>query len=117
MAVPAGLGGGEEMGGVRVVKHYMQRVAIQGSPSTISAITKIFQQNAKGNTANHPPLQEIFSKSWKLGDQLITEKRLITSEDIDRSPILSGDHFYAHEKDTDFKEPCSKNRWLMAILF
>ena len=98
---PGRAGGGEEMGGTRGVKHYMQRVAIQGSPTTISAITKVYQQNAKGNNDGIHPFKKYFEE-LRVGDQIITNKRLITSEDIDRFANLSGDHFYAHLKETDF---------------
>ncbi len=98
---PGRAGGGEEMGGVRGVKHYMQRVAIQGSPTTITAITQSYQPNARGiQTAVHP-FRKYFEE-LQVGDQVITEKRKITSEDIDAFADLSGDHFYAHKKDTDF---------------
>jgi oxepin-CoA hydrolase / 3-oxo-5,6-dehydrosuberyl-CoA semialdehyde dehydrogenase len=98
---PGRAGGGEEMGGVRGVKHYMQRVAIQGSPSTITAITKSFQPNAKGIQSNVHPFRKYYEE-LQVGDQVITAKRKITSEDIDAFAALSGDHFYAHKKDTDF---------------
>lgn len=98
---PGRAGGGEEMGGMRGVKHYMQRVAIQGSPTSITAITKVYQQNAKGNNDVIHPFKKYFEE-LEVGDQIVTEKRLITSEDIDRFANLSGDHFYAHLKQTDF---------------
>ena len=98
---PGRAGGGEEMGGIRGVKHYMQRVAIQGSPTSITAITRIYQQNAKGNTDGKHPFKKYFEE-LQIGDQIITGKKLITSEDIDRFADLSGDHFYAHLRDTDF---------------
>jgi oxepin-CoA hydrolase/3-oxo-5,6-dehydrosuberyl-CoA semialdehyde dehydrogenase len=98
---PGRAGGGEEMGGIRGVKHYMQRVAIQGSPTTITAITKVYQQNAKGNNDGIHPFKKYFEE-LQVGDQIITEKRLITSEDIDRFANLSSDHFYAHLNETDF---------------
>ncbi len=98
---PGRAGGGEEMGGIRGIKHYMQRVAIQGSPTTITAITNIYQQNAKGNANTIHPFKKYFEE-LNVGDQIITEKRTITSEDIDRFADLSGDHFYAHLKNTDF---------------
>ena len=98
---PGRAGGGEEMGGTRGVKHYMQRVAIQGSPTTISAITKVYQQNAKGNNDGIHPFKKYFEE-LRVGDQIITNKRLISSEDIDSFADLSGDHFYAHLKETDF---------------
>ncbi len=98
---PGRAGGGEEMGGMRGVKHYMQRVAIQGSPTTITAITKTFQPGAKGITGAKHPFKKYFEE-LQIGDQIITEKRIITSEDIDAFANLSGDHFYAHKKTSDF---------------
>lgn len=98
---PGRAGGGEEMGGMRGVKHYMQRVAVQGSPDMITAVSNVFQPGAKGNIDTKHPFKKYFEE-LEIGDQLVTEKRLITSEDIDRFADLSGDHFYAHLKDTDF---------------
>ena len=99
---PGRAGGGEEMGGVRGVKHYMQRVAIQGSPTTITAITQQYQPNAKGIQTPIHPFRKYFEE-LQVGDQITTEKRIITSEDIDAFAELSGDHFYAHKTSTDFK--------------
>ena len=98
---PGRAGGGEEMGGIRGVKHYMQRVAIQGSPDMITAISNVYQAGAKGNTDGIHPFKKYFDE-LQIGDQLLTEKRLITADDIDRFADLSGDHFYAHLRDTDF---------------
>lgn len=100
---PGRAGGGEEMGGIRGVKHYMQRVAIQGSPTTITEITNVYQPNAKGKDPGKHPFQKYFEE-LEIGDQLITAKRVITSEDIDRFADLSGDHFYAHIKTTNFTD-------------
>ena len=98
---PGRAGGGEEMGGIRGVKHYMQRVAIQGSPDMITAISNIYQPGSKGNIEDKHPFKKYFDE-LQIGDQLLTEKRLITAEDIDQFADLSGDHFYAHLRDTDF---------------
>ncbi len=98
---PGRAGGGEEMGGLRGVKHYLQRTALQGSPTTITAITNVYQPNAKGKEPGKHPFKKYFEE-LQIGDQIITEKRTITSEDIDRFADLSGDHFYAHIKTTDF---------------
>jgi oxepin-CoA hydrolase/3-oxo-5,6-dehydrosuberyl-CoA semialdehyde dehydrogenase len=98
---PGRAGGGEEMGGIRGVKHYLQRTAIQGSPTMITDITNVYQPNAKGKNPGKHPFQKYFEE-LEIGDQLITEKRIITSEDIDRFADLTGDHFYAHIKTTDF---------------
>ncbi len=98
---PGRAGGGEEMGGIRGVKHYLQRTALQGSPTTITEITGVYQPNAKGKNPGKHPFKKYFEE-LQIGDQIITEKRIITSEDIDKFADLSGDHFYAHIKTTDF---------------
>ncbi|HTE11635.1 MAG TPA: phenylacetic acid degradation bifunctional protein PaaZ [Chitinophagaceae bacterium] len=98
---PGRAGGGEEMGGMRGVKHYMQRVAVQGSPTTITAITQVYQPYAKGNTNTIHPFKKYFEE-LQVGDQLITEKRIVTSAAIDDFAGLSGDHFYAHKTNTNF---------------
>ena len=98
---PGRAGGGEEMGGMRGVKHYLQRTAIQGSPDMITAISNVFQPNATGNIEAKHPFKKYFEE-LNIGDQLISEKRLITAEDIDAFANLTGDHFYAHKRETDF---------------
>src|SRR4026209_419776 len=98
---PGRAGGGEEMGGIRGVIHYMQRAALQGSPTTLTEITGVYQQHAKGKDPGKHPFKKYFEE-LQIGDQIITEKRIITSEDIDKFADLSGDHFYAHIKTTDF---------------
>jgi oxepin-CoA hydrolase / 3-oxo-5,6-dehydrosuberyl-CoA semialdehyde dehydrogenase len=98
---PGRAGGGEEMGGMRGVLHYMQRTAIQGSPTMLTAITNQYQQGAKGTITEIHPFKKYFEE-LAIGDQIMTEKRIITSEDIDKFADLSGDHFYAHMKDTNF---------------
>jgi oxepin-CoA hydrolase/3-oxo-5,6-dehydrosuberyl-CoA semialdehyde dehydrogenase len=98
---PGRAGGGEEMGGIRGVKHYLQRTALQGSPTTITAITNVYQQYAAGKDPGKHPFKKYFEE-LQVGDQVITEKRVISSEDIDSFADLSGDHFYAHIKTTDF---------------
>ena len=98
---PGRAGGGEEMGGMRGVKHYLQRTAIQGSPDMITAISNVYQPYATGNIEAIHPFKKYFEE-LNIGDQLISEKRLITAEDIDAFADLTGDHFYAHKKETDF---------------
>jgi oxepin-CoA hydrolase/3-oxo-5,6-dehydrosuberyl-CoA semialdehyde dehydrogenase len=100
---PGRAGGGEEMGGLRGIKHYMQRVAIQGSPTMLTAITNVYQPGAIGRTDTIHPFKKYFEE-LKIGDQLITAKRKITAADIDKFAGLSGDHFYAHIKTTDFSD-------------
>lgn len=98
---PGRAGGGEEMGGMRGVLHYLQRTAIQGHPSAITAITEVYQQGAKGNELDEHPFKKYFEE-LNVGDQLITESREITAADIDQFAALSGDNFYAHKRETDF---------------
>ncbi|MDB5202261.1 MAG: paaZ [Ferruginibacter sp.] len=98
---PGRAGGGEEMGGLRGIRHYLQRTAIQGSPTMLTAISNVYQPHAKGNITDVHPFKKYFEE-LAIGDQLITEKRLINSEDIDKFALLSGDQFYAHLKETDF---------------
>ncbi len=98
---PGRAGGGEEMGGKRGVLHYLQRTAIQGHPSAITAITEVFQQGAKGNELDEHPFKKYFEE-LTVGDQLITESREITTEDINQFSALSGDNFYAHKTETNF---------------
>lgn len=91
---PGRAGGGEEMGGIRGVKHFMQRTAIQGSPTLLSAVTGRWIEGAPSYQSEHP-----FRKSLaelKIGDQLVTEKRTITLEDVEHFAHFTGDTFYAH---------------------
>lgn len=92
---PGRAGGGEEMGGKRGVLHYMQRTAIQGSPTTISRITNVYQQNAKQNETDIHPFKKHF-EDLKVGDTLITAKHTVTETDITNFANVSGDNFYAH---------------------
>lgn len=92
---PGRAGGGEEMGGMRGIKHYLQRTAIQGSPSTITKITGIYQQNARYKEAEQHP----FKYHWEdieAGMSMKTHKRTITDTDISNFANLTWDHFYAH---------------------
>ena len=92
---PGRAGGGEEMGGMRGIKHYLQRTAIQGSPTTITEITGIYQQNAKYKEATQHP----FKYHWEdiqAGMSLKTHKRTLTDTDISNFANLTWDHFYAH---------------------
>jgi oxepin-CoA hydrolase/3-oxo-5,6-dehydrosuberyl-CoA semialdehyde dehydrogenase len=98
---PGRAGGGEEMGGLRGVKHYMQRVAIQGSPDMITAISKVYQPGATGIKTDVHPFKKYYEE-LEVGNQILTEKRVITKADIDAFADLSGDHFYAHLSETDF---------------
>jgi oxepin-CoA hydrolase/3-oxo-5,6-dehydrosuberyl-CoA semialdehyde dehydrogenase len=106
---PGRAGGGEEMGGVRGVKHYMQRAAVQGSPDTITAITSVYQAHAKQNLDAVHPFRKYFEE-LEIGDSVHTDQRRITDEDIDRFSELSGDHFYAHDKQGTFEDTLFEKR-------
>ncbi len=92
---PGRAGGGEEMGGVRGVKHYLQRCAIQGTPSDISAITGIYQAGAEVNYTDKHPFRYHF-EDIQAGMSILTHKRTITDSDIQNFANLSWDVFYAH---------------------
>lgn len=92
---PGRAGGGEEMGGIRGVKHYMQRVAVQGSPTSITAVSNTYQQYAeKKEDVQHPFLKHF--EDLEVGLTYTTGKRTITEADISNFANLSWDHFYAH---------------------
>ncbi len=92
---PGRAGGGEEMGGIRGVLHYMQRTAVQGTPDVIGAVTGRW---IRGGTQRDPgvhPFRKPFG-SLAIGDTFNSAEREVTTEDIERFAELSGDHFYAH---------------------
>ena len=92
---PGRAGGGEEMGGKRGVMHYLHRTAIQGSPTTISRITHVYQQGGKQTE----PEVHLFKKHFEdlhIGDTLVTAKHTVTEADVTNFANVSGDNFYAH---------------------
>lgn len=92
---PGRAGGGEEMGGKRGVFHYLQRTAIQGSPTTISAILNQYQQGGKQIEKDIHPFRQHF-EDLEIGETLITAKHTVTEADVVNFANVSGDHFYAH---------------------
>ena len=92
---PGRAGGGEEMGGIRGIKHYLQRTAIQGHPTTITAITKQYQVGASQNTDGPHVFRKHFEEIY-IGDTVITDRHLVTLDNIEDFAELSGDKFYAH---------------------
>jgi oxepin-CoA hydrolase/3-oxo-5,6-dehydrosuberyl-CoA semialdehyde dehydrogenase len=92
---PGRAGGGEEMGGKRGVLHYLQRTAIQGSPTTISRITNVYQQHGKQHETNIHPFKKHFEE-LEIGETLVTAKHTVTEADITNFANVSGDNFYAH---------------------
>jgi oxepin-CoA hydrolase/3-oxo-5,6-dehydrosuberyl-CoA semialdehyde dehydrogenase len=106
---PGRAGGGEEMGGKRGVLHYMQRTAIQGSPTTITEITQQYQVGGKFKD----PGQHVFRKHFEeleVGETVITHKRTITEGDIVNFANVSWDHFYAHTDVTSLDETIFEER-------
>ena len=96
---PGRAGGGEEMGGMRGVRHYMQRTAIQGSPSMVSAITQSYQPGGHQVEAN-PHLFQQYFEDLTIGHTVTTAKHTVTEADIVNFANVSGDHFYAHVDET-----------------
>jgi len=92
---PGRAGGGEEMGGIRGVFHYMQRTAIQGSPTTLTELTGVYQPGAKQTEDIVHPFRKYFD-DLKIGETLVTHKRTVTETDIVNFANISGDNFYAH---------------------
>jgi len=115
---PGRAGGGEEMGGVRGVKHYMQRVAVQGSPTTITAITNVYQPNALTQISDKHPFRKYFEE-LEIGDSLVTHKRTVTEADIVNFANVSWDHFYAHTDHTSlegtlFEKPVAHGYFILS---
>lgn len=92
---PGRAGGGEEMGGKRGVMHYLQRTAIQGSPTTITAITNVYQYGAL-QTEAQPHLFRKHFEEMQIGETVFTHKHTVTEADIVNFANVSGDNFYAH---------------------
>lgn len=92
---PGRAGGGEEMGGKRGVLHYMQRTAIQGSPSFLTAVTNVYQYGADQPEAQ-PHLFRKHFEEMQVGETVFTHKHTVTDADIVNFANVSGDNFYAH---------------------
>jgi oxepin-CoA hydrolase / 3-oxo-5,6-dehydrosuberyl-CoA semialdehyde dehydrogenase len=92
---PGRAGGGEEMGGIRGILHYMQRTAVQGAPDTITAISGRWVRGSRQRDAGRHPFRIPFNE-LQLGDTLRSSDREVTIADIEQFAALSGDNFYAH---------------------
>ena len=102
---PGRAGGGEEMGGVRGVMHYMQRTAVQGSPRMLSAIGQKWVPGAPEVTGPTHPFTRRFNE-LQIGETLNTAPRTITLEDIEHFAHFTGDTFYAHmDEDAAARNP------------
>lgn len=92
---PGRAGGGEELGGARAIKHYLQRTAIQGSPTSLMAITNEYHPGAREHITQVHPFKKYFEE-LVIGETLVTHRRTVTEADIVNFGCISGDHFYAH---------------------
>jgi oxepin-CoA hydrolase / 3-oxo-5,6-dehydrosuberyl-CoA semialdehyde dehydrogenase len=92
---PGRAGGGEEMGGIRGVMHYLQRTAVQGTPDVISAASGRWVKGARELDPGTHPFRKPFG-ALAIGDTFNSAEREVTVEDIERFAQLSGDRFYAH---------------------
>lgn len=106
---PGRAGGGEEMGGVRGIKHYMQRCAIQGSPTTLTEITGIYQPNSAYKEITQHPFQYHW-EDIQPGMSLRTHNRTVTDTDIINFANITWDHFYAHTDITSLDGSIFKKR-------
>jgi oxepin-CoA hydrolase/3-oxo-5,6-dehydrosuberyl-CoA semialdehyde dehydrogenase len=92
---PGRAGGGEELGGARAVLHNMQRIALQGSPTTLMNIVNQHIKGAETKEAPKHPFQMYFEE-LEVGQSLLSDPRKVTDKDVEDFANLSGDHFYAH---------------------
>ena len=100
---PGRAGGGEELGGIRAVKHYLQRTAVQGSATMLTAVTGEYLRGAAVNESELHPFRRHF-EDLQIGDSLLTHRRTVTEADIVAFGGLSGDYFYMHFDDIAAKE-------------
>ena len=103
---PGRAGGGEELGGIRAVKHLLQRTAVQGSPTMLAAVTGEFVRGAARIETEVHPFRRCF-EDLQIGESLTTHRRTVSEADIVNFGGISGDYFYMHfdeiaAKDTQF---------------
>lgn len=115
---PGRAGGGEEMGGTRGVQAYMQRIALQGSPTTLSKVTGVYMSGGKVEESPIHPFRKYFEE-LSIGESLLTHKRTITEADISNFANISWDHFYAHTDHTSlegtlFEKPVAHGYFILS---
>src|SRR5689334_12650202 len=106
---PGRAGGGEEMGGVRGVLHYMQRTALQGAPQTLTAVTHEWSKGAAERLDRVHPFRKYFEE-LEIGETLVTHRRTVTESDVVNFAGISGDFFYAHMDDVAARESLFERR-------
>ncbi|WP_270729074.1 phenylacetic acid degradation bifunctional protein PaaZ [Shimia sp. Alg240-R146] len=99
---PGRAGGGEELGGIRAVKHFMQRTAIQGSPDILTGVTGQWVAGAAETSAGAHPFTRKFGE-LAVGETLNSAPRTVTLDDIEHFATFTGDTFYAHMDDAAAK--------------
>ncbi|MEX0734922.1 MAG: phenylacetic acid degradation bifunctional protein PaaZ [Steroidobacteraceae bacterium] len=97
---PGRAGGGEELGGIRGVLHYMQRTAVQGTPDVITAVGGRWARGSKERDPGTHPFRKPFH-ALAIGDTFHSTEREITIADIERFADLSADRFYAHMSEAE----------------
>ena len=100
---PGRAGGGEELGGLRAVKHYLQRSAVQGSPTMLAAVTGEHVRGAALREGDVHPFRKHFEE-LQVGDSLLTHRRTVGEADIVAFGGISGDYFYMHFDEIAAKE-------------
>ena len=100
---PGRAGGGEELGGIRAVRHYLQRAAVQGSPSMLTAVTGEYVRGAALKEDSVHPFRKHFEE-LAIGDSLLTHRRTVGEADIVAFGGISGDFFYMHFDEIAAKE-------------
>jgi oxepin-CoA hydrolase/3-oxo-5,6-dehydrosuberyl-CoA semialdehyde dehydrogenase len=100
---PGRAGAGEEMGGVRGIKHFMQRSAIQTDPTTLSFISGEYVRGAQTRSDSVHPFRKYF-EDLEIGESFLTHRRTVTEADIVNFAAVSGDHFYAHVDEIGAKD-------------
>jgi oxepin-CoA hydrolase/3-oxo-5,6-dehydrosuberyl-CoA semialdehyde dehydrogenase len=100
---PGRAGGGEELGGIRAVKHFLQRAAVQGSPTMLTAVTGEYVRGAALNEGDVHPFRKHFEE-LAIGDSLLTHRRTVSEADIVAFGGISGDFFYMHFDEIAAKE-------------
>jgi oxepin-CoA hydrolase/3-oxo-5,6-dehydrosuberyl-CoA semialdehyde dehydrogenase len=96
---PGRAGGGEEMGGMRGVMHYLQRTAVQGHPTMMTSVTGVYQYGSKQIEKEVHVFRKHFEE-LEIGETVFTHKHTVTETDIVNFANVSGDNFYAHMDET-----------------
>jgi oxepin-CoA hydrolase/3-oxo-5,6-dehydrosuberyl-CoA semialdehyde dehydrogenase len=95
---PGRAGGGEELGGLRAVTHYLQRAAVQGSPAMLTAVTGEFVRGTPPIDTGVHPFRRHF-EDLQIGESLLTHRRTVGEADLVNFGGISGDYFYMHFDD------------------